>query len=114
MPDSIAPLSNPRVALVGFGEAGEAFALAKGWRGLTFGWDILPERRAAMARAGVRTADTADAALADARPTSSPTTRKFENPRDSSSGCAAIACGPDRSSGTASPLSTGAITATST
>jgi 3-hydroxyisobutyrate dehydrogenase-like beta-hydroxyacid dehydrogenase len=65
MPDSIAPLSNPRVALVGFGEAGEAFALAKGWRGLTFGWDILPERRAAMARAGVRTADTANAALAD-------------------------------------------------
>ena len=65
MPDSIAPLSNPRVALVGFGEAGEAFARAEGWRGLTFGWDILAERRAAMARAGVRTADTADAALAD-------------------------------------------------
>jgi 3-hydroxyisobutyrate dehydrogenase-like beta-hydroxyacid dehydrogenase len=65
MPDSIAPLSNPRVALVGFGEAGEAFARAEGWRGLTFGWDILPERRAAMARAGVRTADTAADALAD-------------------------------------------------
>ena len=65
MPDSIAPLSTPRVALVGFGEAGEAFARAEGWRGLTFGWDILPERRAAMARAGVRTADTAPDALAD-------------------------------------------------
>jgi 3-hydroxyisobutyrate dehydrogenase-like beta-hydroxyacid dehydrogenase len=65
MPDSIAPLSAPRVALVGFGEAGEAFARAEGWRGLTFGWDILPERRAAMARAGVRTADNAGAALAD-------------------------------------------------
>ena len=33
MPDSIAPLSAPRVALVGFGEAGEAFARAEGWRG---------------------------------------------------------------------------------
>lgn len=65
MSDSITPLSNPRVALVGFGEAGEAFARAEGWRGLTFGWDILSERRAAMARAGVRTADTADDALAD-------------------------------------------------
>ena len=48
MSDSIAPLSNPRVALVGFGEAGEAFARAEGWRGLTFAWDILPERRAAI------------------------------------------------------------------
>ena len=65
MSDSIAPLSAPRVALVGFGEAGEAFARAEGWNGLTFGWDILPERRAAMARAGVRTANTADAALID-------------------------------------------------
>jgi 3-hydroxyisobutyrate dehydrogenase-like beta-hydroxyacid dehydrogenase len=65
MSDSIAPLSNPRVALVGFGEAGEAFARAPGWRGLTFAWDVLPERRAAMARAGVRTADNAADALAD-------------------------------------------------
>lgn len=65
MSDSIAPLSNPRVALVGFGEAGETFARAPGWRGLTFAWDILPERRAAMARAGVRTADNAADALAD-------------------------------------------------
>jgi 3-hydroxyisobutyrate dehydrogenase-like beta-hydroxyacid dehydrogenase len=65
MSDSIAPLSAPRVALVGFGEAGEAFARAEGWYGLTFGWDILPERRAAMARAGVRTANNAADALAD-------------------------------------------------
>ena len=65
MSDSIAPLSNPRVALVGFGEAGEAFARAEEWRGLTFAWDILAERRAAMARAGVRTADNPADALAD-------------------------------------------------
>jgi 3-hydroxyisobutyrate dehydrogenase-like beta-hydroxyacid dehydrogenase len=65
MSDSIAPLSAPRVALVGFGEAGEAFARSEGWRGLTFAWDILPKRRAAMARAGVRTANNAADALAD-------------------------------------------------
>jgi 3-hydroxyisobutyrate dehydrogenase-like beta-hydroxyacid dehydrogenase len=52
------------VALVGFGEAGEAFARADGWRGETRAWDILPERRAAMARCGVETADNAAEALA--------------------------------------------------
>jgi 3-hydroxyisobutyrate dehydrogenase-like beta-hydroxyacid dehydrogenase len=51
------------VALVGFGEAGEAFASAAGWQGETRGWDILPERRAAMARSGVATADNAADAL---------------------------------------------------
>ena len=65
MPDSNAPLSAPRVALVGFGEAGEAFARSHGWRGETRGWDILPDRRAAMAACGVDTADTVAAALAD-------------------------------------------------
>jgi 3-hydroxyisobutyrate dehydrogenase-like beta-hydroxyacid dehydrogenase len=66
MPDSIAsPLPAPRVALVGFGEAGEAFASAEGWRGETRAWDIAPERRAAMARCGVETADNAAEALAD-------------------------------------------------
>ena len=66
MPDSIAPpLPAPRVALVGFGEAGEAFASAEGWRGETRAWDILPERRAAMAQSGVETADNASDALAD-------------------------------------------------
>jgi 3-hydroxyisobutyrate dehydrogenase-like beta-hydroxyacid dehydrogenase len=65
MPDSN-PLSTARrVALVGFGEAGETFARAPGWRGETWGWDILPERRAAMADAGVRTGEDAAAALAD-------------------------------------------------
>src|SRR5687768_73858 len=65
MPDVNAPLSAPRVALVGFGEAGEAFAGAEGWRGETRAWDILPERRAAMPRCGVETADAAADALAN-------------------------------------------------
>src|SRR6478735_4745446 len=65
MSDSTAPLSAPRVALVGFGEAGETFARAKGWRGETRGWDVLPERRAAMAQAGVATSDDARTALGD-------------------------------------------------
>jgi 3-hydroxyisobutyrate dehydrogenase-like beta-hydroxyacid dehydrogenase len=52
------------VALIGFGEAGEAFARADDWRGETRAWDILPERRAAMARCGVETADNAAEALA--------------------------------------------------
>ena len=51
MPNVNAPLSAPRVALVGFGEAGESFARAQGWRGEARGWDVLPERRAAMAPA---------------------------------------------------------------
>src|SRR6187551_3105869 len=65
MPDSIAPLSAPRVALVGFGEAGEAFARSPGWRGEARGWDVLPERRAAMAACGVDTGDNPAEALGD-------------------------------------------------
>jgi len=53
------------VALVGFGEAGETFVRSPGWRGETRGWDVLPERRAAMASGGVETAETAAEALAD-------------------------------------------------
>ena len=65
MPDVNAPLSAPRVALVGFGEAGESFARSPGWRAEARGWDILAERRAAMAACGVETADDAADALAD-------------------------------------------------
>jgi 3-hydroxyisobutyrate dehydrogenase-like beta-hydroxyacid dehydrogenase len=65
MSDSIAPLSAPRVALVGFGEAGESFVRSQGWRGEARGWDVLLERRAAMAASGVETADTAAKALGD-------------------------------------------------
>jgi len=53
------------VALIGFGEAGEKFAQSASWRGRARGWDILPERRALMARYGVETAETAAGALAD-------------------------------------------------
>ena len=65
MPDSDLPPSNPRVALVGFGEAGSTFARAEGWRGVARAWDILPERRALMAGYGVKTADNAADALGD-------------------------------------------------
>jgi len=65
MPDSNSPLSPPRVALIGFGEAGESFARAPGWRGETRAWDVLPERRAAMARCGIETGEDAASALAD-------------------------------------------------
>jgi len=65
MPDTNPSLPGPRVALVGFGEAGETFARAPGWRGEARGWDVLPERRAAMAAAGVETGDDAASALGD-------------------------------------------------
>ena len=65
MPDSNPPSTPPRVALIGFGEAGEAFVRAPGWRGETRAWDLLPERRAAMAACGVETGGDAAAALAD-------------------------------------------------
>ena len=64
MTDSIAPSSAPRVALIGFGEAGETFARSEGWRGVARAWDILPERRAAMSACGVQTGEDAEAALA--------------------------------------------------
>src|SRR5690606_27598563 len=64
MPDSIAPSSAPRVALIGFGEAGETFARSEGWRGVARGWDILAERRAAMDACGVGTGEDVAAALA--------------------------------------------------
>ena len=65
MPDSNPSLPAPRVALVGFGEAGETFARAPGWRGETRGWDVLPARRAAMVQAGVETGSDAATALGD-------------------------------------------------
>lgn len=65
MSDSIASLPAPRVALIGFGEAGASFARSPGWRGEARGWDLLPERRALMAEYGVATGDTAVEALGD-------------------------------------------------
>jgi 3-hydroxyisobutyrate dehydrogenase-like beta-hydroxyacid dehydrogenase len=63
MPDVNAPLPPPLVALVGFGEAGEAFVRSPEWRGEARAWDILPERRAAMAAYGVETGEDARSAL---------------------------------------------------
>lgn len=60
------PSNKPRVALIGFGEAGEGFASAGRWGGHARGWDILPERRAAMQALGIDTAADAAQALAGA------------------------------------------------
>ncbi|BBC71114.1 6-phosphogluconate dehydrogenase [Altererythrobacter sp. B11] len=66
MPDSKHLSATPRVALIGFGEAGMTFARAGGWTGRASGWDIAPERRALMGGCGVEAGDDAAAALADA------------------------------------------------
>ena len=55
-----------KLALIGFGEAGSTFAAAAEWGGKARGWDILPERCAAMAGAGVIAASNAAQALAGA------------------------------------------------
>tara|TARA_A100001391_G_scaffold95213_2_gene63059 strand:+ start:795 stop:1688 length:894 start_codon:yes stop_codon:yes gene_type:complete len=56
----------PRVALIGFGEAGSFFARAGGWAGHASGWDLLPDRRAAMADCQVEAGSDAAAALSGA------------------------------------------------
>lgn len=58
--------SAPRVALIGFGEAGESFARAGNWSGYARGWDLLEGRRVLMAECGVEPAGDAAGALADA------------------------------------------------
>jgi len=63
MADSQDHNSAPRVALIGFGEAGSTFARAGGWSGQARGWDVLGERRTAMASCGVEAAADAGAAL---------------------------------------------------
>ena len=55
-----------QVALIGFGEAGETFARAGAWNRHSRGWDLLPERLAAMAGCGVEPASDPAEALADA------------------------------------------------
>jgi 3-hydroxyisobutyrate dehydrogenase-like beta-hydroxyacid dehydrogenase len=66
MPDSTASLSAPRVALIGFGEAGSTFAAAGRWNGRACGWDVLTERRDAMAELGVKAASEPEEALVGA------------------------------------------------
>ena len=53
-----------KLALIGFGEAGSTFAAAAEWGGKARGWDVLLQRRAAMADAGVLAASDAADALA--------------------------------------------------
>ena len=56
----------PRVALIGFGEAGESFARAGRWTGHAKGWDLLASRRTAMDACGIAAASDAAGALVDA------------------------------------------------
>lgn len=59
---SVAQMATPNVALIGFGEAGSAFASAAAWNGQTSAWDIDPARRSLMAQYNV--SEGADAASA--------------------------------------------------
>jgi len=59
--------SCPSIALIGFGEAGSAFASAGKWAGKARGWDILPGRREAMAECGVEAERGPAEALAGAQ-----------------------------------------------
>lgn len=43
--------------MIGFGEAGETFARAGGWRARAIGVDLLPDRRAEIMRAGIAPAE---------------------------------------------------------
>lgn len=57
-----------RIALIGYGEAASTFAeAAADWAARGRGWDIDPARRAAMARAGIATADDAAGVLRGAQ-----------------------------------------------
>ncbi len=55
-----------KVALIGFGEAGESFARAAAWEAAS-GWDVCADRRAAMAAHNVRAGADAAEALAGAQ-----------------------------------------------
>ena len=54
------------LALIGYGEAGQTFARAAAWGESAGGYDLLPERRAAMAGDGIYAARDAAGALAGA------------------------------------------------
>lgn len=58
--------SAPKVALIGFGEAGYSFAVNAGWAGHAAAWDVLETRRAMMEPCGVEASKNAADALADA------------------------------------------------
>ena len=67
MPDSYTPSPAPRLALVGFGEAGKSFADDAAWGEHCRGWDLLEHRREMMAASGVVPAPDAAEALAGAQ-----------------------------------------------
>ena len=67
MSSSDSPPTAPRVALIGFGEAGECFARAGHWQAHATGWDLLEDRRALMADCGIRAGRDASDALTDAQ-----------------------------------------------
>ena len=70
MPQDLPPSqphpATPRVALIGFGEAGCTFADAGGWEDAVFAFDIAPARRAAMEECGVLPTSSPAEAMAGA------------------------------------------------
>jgi 3-hydroxyisobutyrate dehydrogenase-like beta-hydroxyacid dehydrogenase len=67
MPHQHTPTATPRVALIGFGEAGSTFAHAGGWEDGAAAFDIDPARNTAMADCGVPAAADVAEALAGAQ-----------------------------------------------
>lgn len=66
MPDSNINTRRPRVALIGFGEAGLTFAACGKWCGHAAGYDLLAPRRDLMAQNNVQACDDAASCLAGA------------------------------------------------
>lgn len=66
MPVANSPSATPRVALIGFGEAGSTFARAAGWEDGAAAFDVDPARIAAMGDCGVVAAANRALALAGA------------------------------------------------
>ncbi len=59
MADLQSPPPPEKVAIIGFGEAGEAFARAGAWGKRACGWDVLEDRRAAMRSCGIEVTQSA-------------------------------------------------------
>lgn len=93
MPDPHPPSATPRVALIGFGEAGSTFAHAGGWEDGASAFDLDPARAAVMADCGVPAAADPAEALAGAQVVLSLVTADQAVP-------AAIACAPHLQPGT--------------
>jgi 3-hydroxyisobutyrate dehydrogenase-like beta-hydroxyacid dehydrogenase len=61
------PMTEERIALIGFGEAGSAFADAAAWRSRASAYDILAGRREAIRASGIVGSEDVADILADAR-----------------------------------------------